>query len=336
MTSPVKPGETDPREDNVPLPAEEVRKLVENFERKRSQDGELEREISLLYAVLDSAKRLNDMLDLPLLLRYLLGKSLIVSRAERGFLYVLIPGVLDTTITLTDTGASWEMDSDGFSRSILATVLEKGRKLVFDGDDDSLHNRNSAFALGLSSAACFPLLRADEVIGAIYLHSRKDTKFGPAEIRTIGAFGDLAVAAISRALLLDEKEKARRRIEELNAELNRQLKDREEELSRTKEAFERQSSAFRPPENYGGMIGLSRAHRVCVDLLRSIEGSDIPVLISGESGTGKELAARAIHAYSGRAAGPFLPINCGAMPDSLLNAELFGYRKGAFTGASSD
>lgn len=64
--------------------------------------------------------------------------------------------------------------------------------------------------------------------------------------------------------------------------------------------------------------------------------SDAPVLIWGESGSGKELAAQAIHACSPRAAGPFVPINCGAMPPSLIQSELFGYTRGAFTGAARD
>ncbi len=85
--------------------------------------------------------------------------------------------------------------------------------------------------------------------------------------------------------------------------------------------------------SFHGMTGVSEAMREIFDTVRRISTSDYPVLITGESGTGKELVAAAIHGESRRGAGPFVPINCGALPDNILESELFGHVRGAFTGA---
>ncbi|MGH8599866.1 MAG: sigma 54-interacting transcriptional regulator, partial [Burkholderiales bacterium] len=84
------------------------------------------------------------------------------------------------------------------------------------------------------------------------------------------------------------------------------------------------------------MIGNSPALRDVVGLIDKIAQCDAPVVIEGETGTGKELAARAIHYRSSRREGPFVPVNCGAIPDSLVENELFGHRRGAFTDARGD
>lgn len=81
------------------------------------------------------------------------------------------------------------------------------------------------------------------------------------------------------------------------------------------------------------MVGQSTAFRICMETLRQAAPSTATVLLLGESGTGKELAARAIHDLSHRARGPFVPVHCAALPESIIEAELFGVERGAFTGA---
>ena len=84
---------------------------------------------------------------------------------------------------------------------------------------------------------------------------------------------------------------------------------------------------------FGAMVGVSPQIQQIFGILKLFAGHDFPVLLQGETGTGKELAARAIHDSSARAGKPFVPINCGSIPENLIESELFGYEKGAFSGA---
>ena len=101
------------------------------------------------------------------------------------------------------------------------------------------------------------------------------------------------------------------------------------EVSRLRREVER-------PYQFDNIIGRSTAMQEVFGLIRRLSGSSVNVLITGESGTGKELAARAIHVHSARAKQPFVAVNCAAIPDQLLESELFGYKRGAFTDARSD
>lgn len=105
------------------------------------------------------------------------------------------------------------------------------------------------------------------------------------------------------------------------------------ELSRKVERLEH---ALQQDISFDRLVGGSPAMRELSDLVARVARVDSPVLITGESGTGKELVAQALHRHGSRKDGPFVPVNCAAIPEGLLESELFGHTKGAFTGASSD
>ena len=117
-------------------------------------------------------------------------------------------------------------------------------------------------------------------------------------------------------------------IEELRVILRRafHIRSLEEELAKLKEGYAR-------GHEFEGVIGISEPMLSIFEAVRRIAPTGVSVLITGESGTGKELIARALHNKSTRNGGPFVPINCGAIPENLLESELFGHEKGSFTGA---
>src|ERR1039458_4409756 len=89
---------------------------------------------------------------------------------------------------------------------------------------------------------------------------------------------------------------------------------------------------FEEKFKFDNIIGVSPEIRKIFEMVENVAKSEANILLTGESGTGKELVARSIHAHSGRKTSPFVPVNCGAFPENLFEAEIFGYEKGAFTG----
>jgi len=107
--------------------------------------------------------------------------------------------------------------------------------------------------------------------------------------------------------------------------------------ARVAELLERRPAADRIHEGaLGSMVGHTRVMREVFDAIRRVAPTEATVLVTGETGTGKELVARAVHDLSGRASGPFVPVNCAALAEGVLESELFGHVRGAFTGAVAD
>src|SRR5262249_13486384 len=125
---------------------------------------------------------------------------------------------------------------------------------------------------------------------------------------------------------------ARGRLDELLARRTEQLEKARADLGVARQALRGHTGYA----GYKGLVGASNAMRRLYALVDRVKATDGPILITGESGTGKEVSARAIHAGSERGKKPFLGVNCGAIPANLLESELFGSVRGAFTGADRD
>jgi serine/threonine-protein kinase PknK len=299
--------------------------------------------------------------DLGRLLARVTDHAIELLGADRGF--VLLEGEEDTASTpgaegLTPHAARDRRSDDpsvSFSRSIAERVLRTAEPIVTNNPaaDARIGDAKSVHALSLQAVACVPIPRVRggdrRPIGVLYLESR-----GPrlgrtamdAELPTLVAFADQVGIAIANARLVEEN---RRRADEL-ARANEQLSvakerldelltRRTEQLTRAKADLGVARQALRGHAGYAGyqgLVGTSAAMRKLYALIDRVKVATVPVLITGESGTGKEVVARAIHAGSERGKRAFLGVNCGAIPGNLLESELFGHVRGAFTGADRE
>ena len=173
-------------------------------------------------------------------------------------------------------------------------------------------------------------LRMDQMDGYSLLRTVRAAD-DPAEVIVLTAFGSIvdAVSAI-KAGAYDYLTKPFRN-EELLLTVQRAVEQRH-----LKEEVYRLRSAVGEAFVIERIVGRSAPIKALANEIRQIAATDSPVLVLGESGVGKELVARSIHALSPRSGGPFVAVNCGALPEAIQETELFGCRKGAFTGATSD
>lgn len=157
------------------------------------------------------------------------------------------------------------------------------------------------------------------------------TLSSPPDVITITAFGTIETAIKAIKLGAFDYLTKPFEIEQLMIAVQRALRDREQrhELARLREEVADKYC-------FENIIGRSPAMQEVFNLIRRVANSPVTVMITGESGTGKELVARALHFHSSRANRPFMAINCAAIPGTLLESELFGYKKGAFTDARQD
>jgi anaerobic nitric oxide reductase transcription regulator len=158
-----------------------------------------------------------------------------------------------------------------------------------------------------------PLFVRGRPWGLLTLDALDSARFDTTDMASLQAFLSLAAATVS-------------------------VVERIDTLARTSEEERQRAEAYRQASSQSGreMIGSSEAHKHLTEEIEVVASSDLTVLITGETGVGKELVANAIHALSSRSGKPLISLNCAALPDTLVESELFGHVRGAFSGASSD
>ncbi|MBV8763237.1 MAG: sigma 54-interacting transcriptional regulator [Deltaproteobacteria bacterium] len=245
--------------------------------------------------------------DLSELLDALMDAVIQITNADKGFLILLEGETLDVKVARNLNRENIADAVTQLSDSIIAKVV-RSRKPVIVSDamsDDEFAGAKSVMHLKVSSVICVPLLDRGRLLGIIYVgnDSIRDL-FQETTLRVLTVFASQAALIVANALHMNELKHD-----------NRRLNERLEQY------------------RFGETVGTSPPMQQVFRKVEKIAPTDISVLITGETGTGKELIAREIHNRSPRAGKPFVTINCGAIPENLLESELFGHVKGAFTGA---
>jgi transcriptional regulator with GAF, ATPase, and Fis domain len=253
-------------------------------------------------ALLQIGLEINAIRDLETLQRRLLELIFTVTPAERGAILLADSGAEDFASVFGLHRSGRREKSVSVSRSIAQGAIREGVGVLSAGvaDDASLQSANGS---GAQSALAAPLTTSAGVFGVVYLETTNPSAgFDSDHLQLVTAICNLAAVALDTA----------RYVERLNNETKR-LQD---ELN-----FDRV------------MIAESAPMKEVRAFIAKVAPTDSTVLIRGESGTGKEMAARAIHLNSPRAKNAFIAINCAVLPENLIESELFGHEKGAFTGA---
>lgn len=293
-------------------------------------------------SLLENLREMTSERDLMQLLARITDGAVALSGAERGFVLLVDERGAFEAATVQTAEIELGTPTAKFSQSIAETVLIDGEPIVTAdaAADTRVQDYLSVHQLMLKSVACLPIRAHGRTWGVLYLeHRGRSGRFSEADLRILHAYANQAAIAIETTHLLAEVDeqkaelgRANAALAEANTALRAKVAGQAEALQRSKREVER-LQASQSCNSHWGLVGESPAMRAIYEVLDRVGASDVPVVIAGESGTGKELVARAIHRGSARDGGSFVCLNCGAIPEALIESELFGHVKGAFTGA---
>lgn len=257
--------------------------------------------------ILAVGQKLLELRPLDEVLQTVIDAAAEAMRAETAMILLRDSTGFEIAAQIAKSGESRGMDS--ISSSLLDLAMTKREPVLSESavQDPRFSGRSSIMIQGIQAIVIVPLIAKFEAIGAIYLDSRSDrTRFSNQNLAPLSTLAAFCTLAIENAR---QYERARREIQSLKS-----IKT----------------------GGRGAMVGSAPIMAELFAMIERVAKSDLPVTLSGESGTGKELVAREIHHSSPRAERPFMALYCGNVAPQLFESELFGHKKGSFTGANND